>query len=120
MLIGNAAFEPNNQKSIVKPDRLTHGTMECHNLKETRKFLEECLGMEVVRHAPPGMVMRCGLKFHIVCLETGNEVRPNTIANHWGLDVRTKEEVDEDRKRAVEGHSEAQRGDHGGCRISKK
>src|SRR3546814_1959625 len=51
--------------------------------------------MEVVRHAPPGMVMRCGLKFHIVCLETGNEVRPNTIANHWGLDVRTKEEVDE-------------------------
>src|SRR3546814_13944534 len=41
------------------------------------------------------MVMRCGLKFHIVCLETGYEVRPNTIANHWGLDVRTKEEVDE-------------------------
>src|SRR3546814_15021046 len=41
------------------------------------------------------MVMRFGLKFHIGCLETGNEVRPNTIANHWGLDVRTKEEVDE-------------------------
>src|SRR3546814_13135388 len=79
MLIENAAFEPNNQKSIVKPYMLTHGTMECHNLKETRKFLEECLGMEVVRHAPPGMVMRCGLKFNIVCLETGNVVRTTTI-----------------------------------------
>src|SRR3546814_21105656 len=94
MLIENAAFEPNNQKSIVKPYMLTHGTMECHNLKETRKFLEECLGMKVVRHAPPGMVMRCGLTVHIVCLETGNEVRPNTIANPWGLDVRTLRKSD--------------------------
>src|SRR3546814_18213039 len=86
MLNENAAFEPNNQKSIVKPYMLTHGTMECHNLKETRKFLEECLGMEVVRHAPPGMVMRCGLKFHIVCLELGNEVRPRSEGRRVGIE----------------------------------
>jgi len=102
MQIENAAFEPNNQKSIVKPYMLTHGTMECHNLKETRKFLEECLGMETVRHAPPGLLMRCGLKFHIVCLETGDQVLPNTIANHLGLDVGTKEEVDEAHARLTE------------------
>jgi hypothetical protein len=95
MQIENAAFEPRNEKSIVKPYVLSHGTMECHSLKQTREFLEEFLGMEVVRHAPPGMLVRCGMKFHIVCLEVGDKVRPNTVANHWGLDVRTKEEVDE-------------------------
>lgn len=95
MIIEDAAFEPANQNSIVKPYALTHGTCECYNLRDTRKFYEEFLGLECVRHAPPGMVMRCGMKFHIVCLEVGDEVRPCTISNHWGLDVRTKEEVDE-------------------------
>jgi catechol 2,3-dioxygenase-like lactoylglutathione lyase family enzyme len=95
MFIENAGFEPKNQNSIVKPYALTHGTCECYNLQETRRFYEEFLGLECVRHAPPGMVMRCGLKFHIVCIEVGDEVRPCTMSNHWGLDVRTKDEVDE-------------------------
>lgn len=102
MEIENGAFVPENSNSIVKPYALTHGTCECFNLKETRRFYEEFLGMECVRHAPPGMVMRCGMKFHIVCLEVGDEVRPCTISNHWGLDVRTKEEVDEAHKKLTE------------------
>jgi catechol 2,3-dioxygenase-like lactoylglutathione lyase family enzyme len=102
MEIHDAAFEPQNNNSIVKPYALTHGTCECYSLKETRKFYEEFLGMECVRHAPPGMVMRCGMKFHIVCLEVGDQVRPCTIANHWGLDVRSKEEVDEARAKLTE------------------
>jgi catechol 2,3-dioxygenase-like lactoylglutathione lyase family enzyme len=103
MLIENGAFEPTNQQnSIVKPYALTHGTCECHNLKETRRFYEEFLGLECVRHAPPGMVMRCGMKFHIVCIEVGDNVLPLTISNHWGLDVRTKEEVYEAHRRLTE------------------
>lgn len=102
MEIEDAAFEPANQNSIVKPYALTHGTCECYSLRETRKFYEEFLGMECVRHAPPGMVMRCGMKFHIVCLEVGDQVRPCTISNHWGLDVRTKEEVDEAHRKLTE------------------
>lgn len=102
MFIENAGFEPKNQNSIVKPYALTHGTCECSNLQETRKFYEEFLGLECVRHAPPGMVMRCGMKFHIVCLEVGEEVRPCTISNHWGLDVRTKAEVDEAHRKLTE------------------
>lgn len=94
MKIEDGAFEPDNQKSVVKPYALTHGTMECHDLKKTREFMEDFLGFECVRHAPVGMLMRCGMKFHIVCLETGDEVRPNTVANHWGVDVESRDEVD--------------------------
>ena len=102
MQIENATVALKNANSIVKPYALTHGTCECYDLKSTRKFYEEFLGLECVRHAPPGMVMRCGLKFHIVCLEVGDAVRPCTISNHWGLDVASKAEVDEAHKRLTE------------------
>lgn len=97
-----AAPPPSDRTSIVKPYALTHGTCECYDLKKTRAFYEEFLGLECVRHAPPGMVMRCGMKFHIVCLEVRDELRPCTIANHWGLDVGSKEEVDEAHRKLTE------------------
>lgn len=102
MEIENGVFEPNNKNSIVKPYMLTHGTMECQDLKKTREFMEDFLGFECIRHAPVGMLMRCGMKFHIVVLEMGDKVRPNTVANHWGVDVHTKEEVDEAHAKLVE------------------
>jgi catechol 2,3-dioxygenase-like lactoylglutathione lyase family enzyme len=102
MKIDNAAVEPRNRNSIVKPYALTHGTCECYDLRVTRRFYEKFLGLECVRHAPPGMVMRCGMKFHIVCLEVRDELRPCTISNHWGLDVGSKEEVDEAHARLTE------------------
>ncbi len=95
-------LESKPRTSVVKPYALTHGTCECVSLKATRKFYEEFLGLEVVRHAPPGMVFRCGLRFHVVCLEVGNKVHPLTLMNHWGLDVETKEEVDRAHARALE------------------
>ncbi|MSQ52596.1 MAG: VOC family protein [Betaproteobacteria bacterium] len=73
---------------------MSHGTMECYSLKESRKFYEEFLGMECVRHAKPAMAVRCGLKFHIVCVEVGAAVHPCNVLNHWGVDVGSREEVD--------------------------
>jgi catechol 2,3-dioxygenase-like lactoylglutathione lyase family enzyme len=93
---------PKTESSIVKPYAMTHGTLECYNLRDTRKFFEEFLGLEVIRHAPPGMMFRCGMKFHVVALEVGDSVKPNSIGNHWGLDVSTKEEVDEAWRKAHE------------------
>jgi len=93
---------PKTQSSIVKPYALTHGTLECYNLRDTRRFYEEFLGLEVIRHAPPGMMFRCGMKFHVVCLEVGEAVKANTIGNHWGVDVYSKEEVDEAWRKAHE------------------
>ena len=57
MQITDAAFEPNNKNSVVRPYVMSHGTMECYSLKESRKFYEEFLGMECVRHAKPAMAV---------------------------------------------------------------
>jgi catechol 2,3-dioxygenase-like lactoylglutathione lyase family enzyme len=97
-----APVPPKTAHSIVKPYALTHGTLECHNLRETRKFFEEFLGLEVIKHAPPGMMFRCGMKFHVVCLEVGDSVKPLGIGNHWGVDVASKQEVEEAWRKAHE------------------
>ncbi len=47
-----------SQTSIVQPFKLTHGTMLSRNLHNTRKYYEEYLGLEVVRHAKPAMMVR--------------------------------------------------------------
>src|SRR5919197_1537078 len=94
MQITDAAFEPKNQNSVVKPYVLSHGTLECYDLRATRRFYEEFLGLECVRHAKPAMAVRCGLKFHVVCVEVGQALHPVNVLNHWGMDVGSKEEVD--------------------------
>ena len=71
MEIPNPQFEPENKQSVVKPWLLSHGTMECYSLTESRRFYEEFLGLEVVRQGKPAMFVRCGLKFHIVAVQAG-------------------------------------------------
>jgi catechol 2,3-dioxygenase-like lactoylglutathione lyase family enzyme len=102
MEIFDAAFKPNNQNSVVKPYVLSHGTMECFNLGESRRFYEEFLGMECVQHARRTMAVRCGMKFHIVCVQVGANVKPCGVFNHWGVDVESREEVDRVHKAALE------------------
>ena len=94
VVIENAAFAPPNEESVVKPYVMSHGTCECYDMKATRRFYEEFLGLQCVRHAKPAMVFRCGLKFHVVCVEVGDKVHPCSVLNHWGVDVQSKEEVD--------------------------
>lgn len=94
-MIIDPVVEPNNQGSVIKPYVLSHGTLECHSLPASRRFYEEFLGLECVRHAKPAMAIRCGLKFHIVCVEVGPNVHPCSVLNHWGIDVQSKEAVDE-------------------------
>jgi len=59
--IQDGIADTSNEKSVVKPYVMSHGTMEVYSLKESRKFYEEFLGLECVRHAKPAMVVRCGL-----------------------------------------------------------
>lgn len=100
--IADPIFKPDNQNSVVKPLMLTHGTMECRDLAESRKFYEEFLGLECVRHNPDGMHVRCGMKFSIVCLHVEKKVNELSMLNHWGLDVDSEEAVDTAHKAAVE------------------
>ena len=93
--IENAAFTPPNAAaSVIKPYVMSHGTLEVYNLQASRRFYEEFLGFECVRHAIPAMVIRCGLKFHIVCVEVGDQLKPVNLLNHWGVDVGSRPEVD--------------------------
>src|SRR3989442_12222605 len=94
-LIQDGIAEPRNDHALVKAFVLSHGTMEVYSLKESRKFYEEFLGLECVRHAKPAMVVRLGLKFHIVAVEVGEAVHPVNVLNHWGMDVNSNAEGDD-------------------------
>lgn len=98
----NVLVTPRNESSVVKPLLLSHGTLECRSMKESRKFYEEFLGLECVRHSEQAMHARCGIKFSIVCVEVGDSVRPLGVLNHWGLDVESREQVEFAYKSAVE------------------
>jgi hypothetical protein len=100
-MIHDGIADAKTENSIIKPYVMSHGTMECYSLKDSRKFYEEFLGLECVRHAKPAMVVRCGLKFHIVAVEVGTAVHPCNVLNHWGLDVGSKEEVDRAHENAL-------------------
>ena len=80
--------------AVIKPYCLGHGTLECRSLKDSRKFYEEFLGLECVRHAKPALAIRLGMRFHIIAVEVGDHVHPVHVLNHWGLDVESKEAVD--------------------------
>lgn len=102
MRITDALAPWSNPDSVVKPEYLSHGTLECYNLKESRRFYEDFLGFECVRHAKPAMAIRCGMRFHIVCLEVGDLLHPATVDNHWGIDVGSAAEVERIWKIATE------------------
>ena len=94
MLPEDCRVEMPTRDSIVKPYCLSHGTLECADLAASRRFYEEFLGLECVRHVKPAMVFRLGMRFHVVCVEVGDQVHPVNLLNHWGVDVDSQEAVD--------------------------
>lgn len=97
----NCRVEVPERTSVLTPYVLGHGTLECRDLKASRRFYEEFLGLECVHHAMPAIAIRLGMAFHIVCVEVGDEIHPCHMLNHWGLDVTSKEAVDEAHRRAL-------------------
>ena len=93
-LVADPIADPKAVGSVLNPYVLSHGTLECRSLYLSRKFYEEFLGFECAVHSPTSMAIRRGFKFHIVVVEIGDEIAPNRILNHWGIDMRTREEVD--------------------------
>jgi catechol 2,3-dioxygenase-like lactoylglutathione lyase family enzyme len=81
-------------RSVVRPLRLSHGTLMSRNLARTRRFYEEFLGLEVVRHARPAMMLRLKSGVYVVCVCIGEKVPNQHVLTHWGLNVASREEVD--------------------------
>ena len=83
-----------NKSSIVNPMLLSHGTLMCKNLANSRRFYEEFLGLEVVRHARPAMMLRLRTGMYVVAVCIGEKVPDQHVLTHWGLNVATRAEVD--------------------------
>ena len=80
--------------SIVTPTHLSHGTLMCRDLAKSRRFYEEFLGLEVVRHARPAMMLRLNSNMYVVCVCIGERVPNQHVLTHWGLNVASRAEVD--------------------------
>ena len=91
-----------SKSSIVNPMLLSHGTLMCKDLASSRRFYEEFLGLEVVRHARPAMMLRLNTGMYVVAVCIGEKVPNQHVLTHWGLNVATRAEVDR-------AHAEAQR-----------
>lgn len=78
----------------LKLNFLSHGTLEARDLEATRKFYEEFLGLEVHRTSPISLMARLGGQ-HVYAVVQQKNRSPMALLNHNGLDVETKEEVDE-------------------------
>lgn len=90
------------KQSVLKPHTFSHGTLECIDVAKSRRFYEEFLGLECVRHTKaPVIMVRLGQGLHVVCVQVGDAVHEQHVFNHWGLDVSTREEVDDAHAKAL-------------------
>ena len=56
------------QPSLVNPELLSHGTLECNDIPATRRFLTEFLGIDVVRPLPEAQYLWKGGPWSVVCV----------------------------------------------------
>ena len=78
----------------LKLNFLSHGTLESRDLAFSRRFYEQFLGLEVLQTSPISLLIRLGGPNTIAVVYSKN-VGGMNLLNHNGLDVRTREEVDE-------------------------
>ena len=82
---------------LIPISMISHGTLSSIDIAETRRFLEEVLGFEAVQYSPISMNVRRGTDHTYVIIETG-EPGHMGLLDHNGLDVPTREAVDEAHK----------------------
>lgn len=86
---------------------LSHGTLECHDLKPTRHFLRDFLGLDTLRHAQPSfLIWKDEPGVFVACVAAGETVVPQGPENRWEVFVETAQEVDAARQAAIEGQAE--------------
>jgi catechol-2,3-dioxygenase len=80
--------------SALRLKFLSHGTLEARDLEKARRFYEECLGLETRRTSPVSLMIRLGGDNTIAVVQNPRK-QEMALLNHNGLDVATREEVDE-------------------------
>lgn len=89
----------NSQQKVapaLKLNYYSHATLECKNIKRTREFFEEFLGLETVQMADISFWSRLGGSTAIVVVQSPTDTTHKmSFLHHNGLDVATEAEVDE-------------------------
>jgi len=80
--------------SIVNPDLLSHGTLECSDTPATRRFLTEFLGIDVVRPLPEAQYLSKGGPWTVVCVRVDGEQKEQGPQNRFKLAVASAADVD--------------------------
>ncbi len=100
-------------KTGLKPNLLSHGTVETSDLQAARRFYADFLGMEVFQTSSRSIMMRLNSTTTIACVETKGETAAG-IYSHFGLDFGAREEVDAAHEIAV-----AQKDNYGIRKITR-
>jgi catechol 2,3-dioxygenase-like lactoylglutathione lyase family enzyme len=80
---------------MIKPELLSHGTIECADIAATRRFLTEFLGVDVVRPLPEAQYLWKGGPWSVVCVcIEGAEAKDQGPQNRFRLSVASAAEVD--------------------------
>ena len=85
---------------LISPHLLSHGTIECENIAGTRAFLEEFLGLDVIRPLPEAQYMWKGGPWTVVCVRVDGDAKDQSPDNHFELALATAAEVDAAHARA--------------------
>jgi hypothetical protein len=78
---------------LIVPHLLSHGTVECADIAATRRFLEEFLGIDVIRPLPEAQYMWKGGPWTVVCVCVHEEGKDQGPENHFELSVASAAEV---------------------------
>jgi len=106
MTVTETSQDPSQAETKVTPalklNFLSHGTLDSVDLAFSRKFYEEFLGLQVVQTSPISLMIRLGGDHVIAVVYSKKGLGAMNLLNHNGLDVETKEEVDEAYRIATE------------------
>ncbi len=78
----------------IKVGFLSHGTIETRDLTKARQFYEEMFGFEVRQTSKVSLMLRLNSTTTIACVQTKGPTKAG-LFSHFGLDMETREQVDE-------------------------
>jgi len=81
-------------KPVLNTRFISHATIEAADMAAAKQFYEEFLGFDVIYMSPHALCLQLGGKNSIVCVRTANRATMS-LANHNGVDVASREEVDD-------------------------
>lgn len=96
-----------SEQSVVTPAYLSHGTLDIQDLDASCRFYTEFLGVDVRYPSSRSMwILKNEQKLFLVCVKTGDKLRPQTEDNRWVLDFAAADDVAKGRDLAVK-HKDA-------------